>query len=342
MFENHTIAKTIDEALHLVALDEKRKAFMPTLMNKEERVTEIWFSGAHSNVGGGNRRDGLSDVTLEFMVSELGRRGLGLNIVHPGDILYGSLLPPEAEFKIDYSDVMMDPKFWGASHQQQRIFTGWLTLEDREVRINIDDRSSDALPLLHHSITERVHGDDDYRPESLVGLSHRMLMPDGGIEAYDGLMAHRAQGALPVTVLEPGESKAVKVYARKKYNASGVLMLHGATYVFEFNENQTWYDASIEATVGGWSVDEEDIGSVKALGIKAARRFRRIPDARWFELVAAVGQSDDELLQVTQYSDEAYPYLAAKSGEFCPFANDLDSRYGNNLGYVDVTIKRVA
>ena len=342
VFENHTIAPTIDKALHLVALDEKRKAFMPTLMNKETRVMEIWFPGAHSDVGGGNRRDGLSDIALEFMVNELGRRKLGLKIVHPGEILYGSLLPPEAEFKIDYSDVMMDPKFWGVSHRQRRIFTGWLTLEDRSVRVNVDDQPSGELPLLHHSVAERIHGDGDYRPESLVGSSHRMLMPDGSIETYDGLKAHRAQSALPTTVLEPGESKPVKVYARKKYNPSGVLMLRGAKYVFEFDENQKWYDASIEATVGGWSVDEEDIGFIKALGIKAARRFRRIPDARWFELVAAVGQSDDELFQVTHHTDAAHPYETRKNGEFCPFANDLDSRYGNNLGYVDVTIRRVS
>jgi hypothetical protein len=342
VFEDHTIAPTIEQALHIVAIDEKRKAFMPTLMNKEDRVMEVWFPGAHSDVGGGNRRDGLSDLTLEFMLEELDRRQLGLKITHPGEILYGSLLPANAEFKIDYSDVMINPKFWGVNHEQKRVFTGWLTLEDRDLRVNVDDRPSDDLPLLHYSVAERIHGDDDYRPDSLIGVSHRMLMPDGGAEIYGGLMAHRARSALPISVLEPGESKRVKVYARKKYNPGGALMLRGATYVFEFDQNQKWYDASIEATVSGWSVEEEDIGFIKALGINAAGHFRRVTDSRWFELVAAVGQSEDELFPVTEFTDPAHPYEAQRNGEFCPFANDLDSRYGNNLGYVDVTIKRVS
>ena len=342
VFEDHFISDTIDEALHLLALDEKRKAFMPTLMNQEDRVMEIWFSGAHSDVGGGNRRDGLSDITLEFMVSELGRRNLGLKIVHPGEIMYGKLLPKDAGFRIDYSDVMMEPKFWGVSHQQQRIFTGWLTLDDRDFRVNVDDEPSEDFPLLHHSVAERIHGDGEYRPDSLIEKHHNMLLPNGETMSYAGLKAHRAQGALPTDVLEVGKSKKVKVYARKKYNPSGVLMRSGAKYVFEFDPEQTWYDASIEATVKGWTVEDVDIGYIKELGIKAARRFRRVPDAPWFELVAAVGQSDDELFRVTEHTDESNAYEARKNGEFFPFANDLDFRYGNNLGYVDVTIKRLS
>ena len=342
VFEDHFIAKGITEALHLVALDEKRKAFMPTLMNKEMKVTEVWFSGAHSDVGGGNRRDGLSDIALEFMVSELGRRKLGLKITHPGEILYGSLLPDDAEFRIDYSDVIMEPKFWGVSHQQRRIITGWLTLEDRAMRVNVDDKPSSDLPLLHHSVAERIHGDGDYRPDSLINTSHNMLMPNNEIETYDGLRAHRARSAPHTDVLEPGESKAVTVYARKKYNPSGVLMLRGEKYVFSFDKKQTWYDASIEATVFGWNVDDVDVGYFKELGIKAMRRFRREADAKWFELVAAVGQSDDELLRITKHTTENNAYTAQRNGEFLPFANDHDSFYRNNLGYVDVTIKRVS
>ncbi len=351
VFENNTIAPAIEQAVHIVALDEKRKAFMPTLMNKDDtpvpetgdaRVMEIWFAGAHTDVGGGRRMDGLSDTALEFMLEELNRRGFGLKILHPTEINYTQLVPASAGFKIDYMDVMMEPKFWGVSHQQRRIFTGWLTLEDRDLRVNVDDKMSNNLPLLHHSVSERVHGDTDYRPESVINVTHRMLMPDGEIEQFDGLKAHRMQGATPTFVLEEGESKQVMVYARKKYNQSGVLMLAGEKYGFEVDMTQKWYDASIDATVEGWSAEDEDMWIAKELAIKASRRFRRIPDAKWFELSAAVGQNDDELFQVLNHTDEGNPYIPAKNGEFCPFANDLDNRYGNNLGFVNVTIKRLS
>jgi len=56
----------------MVALDETRDAFVPTLMEPDptdsKRITEVWFSGTHANVGGGYATDQLSDVTLDFLL----------------------------------------------------------------------------------------------------------------------------------------------------------------------------------------------------------------------------------------------------------------------------------
>ena len=41
LFEDCTIAPNIDQALHLVSINDRRKAFQPTLMNDENRVTEV-------------------------------------------------------------------------------------------------------------------------------------------------------------------------------------------------------------------------------------------------------------------------------------------------------------
>ena len=141
LFENQTIAKIVQEGLHLVALDEKRKAFQPTLMNKEERVTEIWFSGSHSDIGGGYRLDSLSDITLQFMLDQFRDRQLGLQILHPVEIKYEELLPSYEEFKIDYSDVMLNPDPFSTTHQQKRLLVASLiTLSDRLLRVNQNDQ----------------------------------------------------------------------------------------------------------------------------------------------------------------------------------------------------------
>ena len=68
---------------------------------------------------------------------------------------------------------------------------------------------------------------------------------------------------------------------------------------------------------------------------------RRLPEAQWFELVAAINDNDDELFQILKYTDLQSPYKPNKSGEFCPFANDLWFKYGNNIGFVDIVIHRV-
>ena len=69
------VSLCVKRAYHMVALDETRDAFVPTLMDPDpttpDRVIEVWFSGNHANVGGGYSTDGLSDVTLDFLLRHL-------------------------------------------------------------------------------------------------------------------------------------------------------------------------------------------------------------------------------------------------------------------------------
>ena len=90
VFENNTVAANVEEALHLVSLDENRIAFQPTLMNLDSRVTEIWFPGAHADIGGGFYYDGLSDIALDFLLQELKKRDPGVEIISPDEIDYES------------------------------------------------------------------------------------------------------------------------------------------------------------------------------------------------------------------------------------------------------------
>lgn len=70
-FRDLTIASNVQRAVHCVAIDETRNAFLPTLMNHETKVEEVWFPGVHADVGGGYVRDGLARVTFRFMVKRL-------------------------------------------------------------------------------------------------------------------------------------------------------------------------------------------------------------------------------------------------------------------------------
>ena len=66
---------------------------------------------------------------------------------------------------------------------------------------------------------------------------------------------------------------------------------------------------------------------------------RRHPEADWFEVIAALGDEDDELLRILS---QDRVHAAARNAELYYFANDLDSKYGNNTGSIRVTVKRVA
>jgi hypothetical protein len=58
---------------HAMALDERRPSFLPTRL---PGAYEVWFRGAHSDVGGGNGNRGLNDIALKWMFSKAMAAGL--------------------------------------------------------------------------------------------------------------------------------------------------------------------------------------------------------------------------------------------------------------------------
>lgn len=84
-FTNTDLSMKVVHGFHAVALDERRMDFTPTLWDAREGVTQVAFSGAHADVGGGyttnNNESGLSDIALEWMVGCL--KGIGVHFKSP-------------------------------------------------------------------------------------------------------------------------------------------------------------------------------------------------------------------------------------------------------------------
>ena len=55
-----------------------------------------------------------------------------------------------------------------------------------------------------------------------------------------------------------------------------------------------------------------------------------------------MGRDDPNPVRVLQYARDKLPIRASRSGELFFYANDLDSRYGNNMGTIQVQIQRIA
>ena len=76
IFGDLHVSPLVKRAVHFVAIDEKRKAFIPNLMNARPGVEETWFSGDHCDIGGGHENTGLSDITLKRMYQEATKSGI--------------------------------------------------------------------------------------------------------------------------------------------------------------------------------------------------------------------------------------------------------------------------
>ncbi|MEZ9233036.1 DUF2235 domain-containing protein [Vibrio amylolyticus] len=339
VFEDHSLPTNVIKALHLVSLDDKRKAFQPTLMNYENKVSEIWFPGAHADVGGGYQKDGLSDSAMRFYLNWIEQWQFNIDIKTPKEVDYKALLPKEIKYQISLDDMVINPNPRGLNHEQTRWFpVSLLTLVDRLCCVIENDKVS-ALhhPIVHWSASERIYHDQDYRPSSLKDVTHQLIYQDYEKVACTGIEPHIERPQQRLTVLALGESKTITVFAAEKYNRTGVFLEAGKTYRFTSQDSETWYDAAIACSVSGWDRSGVTLG-FKEIAIATMEPFRRVPDANWFELCASIGSDDRETFRIGLNTS----YTPSTSGELCPFANDLERFYGNNRGLVQCTVERVA
>ncbi len=84
-FHDTDLTPMVRAARHAVALDEKRKAFRPTLWTNlrdlnaghaDPRYLQEHFAGDHGSVGGGGDITGLSAIALDWMMAGAGDAGL--------------------------------------------------------------------------------------------------------------------------------------------------------------------------------------------------------------------------------------------------------------------------
>lgn len=178
VFENGTLGDHVEKALHLLSLDEKRILFQPTLFNHDKRVTEIWFAGVHSDVGGSYWFDGLSDIALKYMLDSVSD---DLTIINVDAIDYDGLKINGAQDAICIDDLNIKPLCDGTLHSQKRTNANSAMLAPRLVRVNVNDVKSSHTPIIHHSVVSRFNLVCGYRPYALRNLHFRIINDQGEI-----------------------------------------------------------------------------------------------------------------------------------------------------------------
>jgi uncharacterized protein (DUF2235 family) len=150
-FHDPQLNPTIQYALHAVAIDEQRKLFDVTPMEKspnaeDQVLRQVWFPGDHSCVGGGSKEHSkLSDAALKWMLDSIGELGLGL------------------EFDLNNINPSIEIDYTCDFHTIATTLIGKAAnlagLHLREVSGEFED--------LHESVIHRWKERSDYRPENL-------------------------------------------------------------------------------------------------------------------------------------------------------------------------------
>ncbi len=169
-FHNVRLSHLIQNALHAIAIDEHRKVFNVTLMEKREEsqsqiLRQVWFPGGHGCVGGGTEKNrGLSDTALKWMIDEVARIGLKL------------------EFDFSLIELKMNP----ASDFFNKV--GFYRLSG-----TIDRTIADSAEL-NESVMQRWRDRCDYRPKNLA--SHRKIL-DAYCQATSQAKVNQPQASTP-------------------------------------------------------------------------------------------------------------------------------------------------
>ena len=99
-FFDTEVNRRIGRAFHAVAVDEIRQVFDVTPMQHShhrevEQVKQVWFPGDHECVGGGEeKKRGLSDISLTWMMDQVEPLGLAVDRNLVGDGLKPFPLTP--------------------------------------------------------------------------------------------------------------------------------------------------------------------------------------------------------------------------------------------------------
>ena len=329
-FRNRELSPRVEYGRQALAIDEQRADFVPTPWAEREGVRQVWFAGAHADVGGGYDSHGLADIALEWMVQEVNDLDAGLRLVP------GQLLPTPAP------DCLQD------RHDETRGPV-WRTRPTRERRIP-DDAD------IHPSVLQRLQERADYRPKALEDIPACAPFYRGDEPAPEEQLQPERE-ALPFRKLPIDGSTRFPVYAHKWWNASGVEVDVGERYRIE--ASGSWLDKDVSADADGYES--------KAWFLQLAEGSRRMARRPWFSLVAAIhprpdleasnadtenmltGLIESAVGGVARVDDESSLIATpngceievSEPGFLYFFANDSAFAYGNNSGFLSIELSRL-
>jgi uncharacterized protein (DUF2235 family) len=145
-FHSFELSDSVECARQALSIDEERKIFSPViwdpLKDKSDRLKftqslkQVWFSGVHTDVGGGYEKDDLANLSLKWMLREAREKGL---------LIYE---PSPAYQKLLSSAVNPD----GEMHNEQKGLLG--KLYSRKQRSW--DHKAHGAPVIHSSVLKRI------------------------------------------------------------------------------------------------------------------------------------------------------------------------------------------
>jgi uncharacterized protein (DUF2235 family) len=185
----------VQRACHALSLDDERTTFHPVLWDesqealpaaaakpttRNERISQVWFAGAHSNVGGGYPDDSLAYIPLYWVMREAEACGLRFKT------------PPSAEpntVAVAKSAGDKDGRFYDPRRGAGGYYRYGPRKLDELCHMRLSRRPEDIVeikrPKIHESVLKRIkQGAHVYAPIGLPA-DYDLVTDDGSILSLD-------------------------------------------------------------------------------------------------------------------------------------------------------------
>ncbi len=139
-FYDYQLSPNVEKAYHALAIDDERKSFRPMLWKESDEirsgthVEQVWFSGMHSNVGGGYERAGLANIALDWIMDKL---------------------KDELQFKDGvHEEIKANADSTGRMYDSRRGHAVFFRYEPRDMTHLCEE--ADVKPVVHPTVLERM------------------------------------------------------------------------------------------------------------------------------------------------------------------------------------------
>lgn len=189
-------------ACHALAVDEHRDSFVPTLWTGTPpagtRIEQVWFAGAHADVGGGYVTRGLADIPLVWMARKAEAQGLILDWSCLPDPAKLDPLAPQHDsssglFAVDHFlptyremcgrafDVHRFQRLYAPTDREGNVLS---TINEGVHRSVLARHAAGQVPLCSKD-EDGTCRMVDYRPANLIALLDEAGQPRPGISIVD-------------------------------------------------------------------------------------------------------------------------------------------------------------
>jgi uncharacterized protein (DUF2235 family) len=155
-FPNHELHEWVENGFHAVSIDDERHSFHPIMWSENNKtahqhIEQVWFSGAHSNVGGGYPSNELSSIPLDWMMGKAQQQGLRFT-------------------SANRFEIRNDANIYGKLYDSRAGLAAFYRYSPRNIP-KIGEEHGIKVPRIHVSVIDRIiRAVNEYAPGNLSSI----------------------------------------------------------------------------------------------------------------------------------------------------------------------------